>query len=117
MQFYERYTFLEFFDREEVIELEASILRYIMFLEDGSIFSLYFSLHEGYAAIKLGFNNTDKSIFEISINGLNRISCTDDSLCFFKRSKDIPFPYQDLQLKEPFLIVRVKPTVSFQCDI
>lgn len=117
MQFYERYTFLEFFDREEVIDEEASILRYIVCLEDKSIFSLYFSLHEGYAIIDLAFDSTDKIIFEIGISDLDRISCTDDSLCFFKVNNDPVFPYQDAQLKEPFLIVRVKPTVSFQCDI
>ncbi|HEV2601267.1 MAG TPA: hypothetical protein VGT41_03135 [Candidatus Babeliales bacterium] len=117
MQFYERYTFLEFFDREEIIDLEVSISKYIISLDDRSIFSLCISPHEEYATMKLIIDNASSPIFEISISSLDRISCTDDSLYFFKQSNDIPFPYQDAHLKEPFLIVRVKPTVSFQCDI
>lgn len=117
MQFYERYTFLEFFDREEIVDQEVSISRYIISLEDKSIFCVTIFLHERSVTIKLAFDNINKTIFEISISDLERVSCTDDSIYFFKKSQDTPFLYQDLLLNEPSLVVRVKPTVFFQCDI
>jgi len=111
--FFEKYTFLEFFDTEKSIDDEAGISIFTVSLKDGFLFSLYVSPHEEYVSLKLVKENADKPIFEISLSHLSSISCDAESLHFFKADDQARFPYQDEHIIKPFWSVRVKPSIHF----
>jgi hypothetical protein len=115
--FFEKYTFLEFFDTERIIDDEAGISIFTVSLRDGFLFSLYVSPHEEYVSLKLTKEDLDKPIFEISLSHLGSISCDAESLHFFKEKDQSRFPYQDVHIIKPFWSVKIKPSVHLQLEI
>jgi len=113
---FERYKFLEFFDYERIIEEDALDLEYVINLEEGFIFKLHVQIFDGYASITLNHNKLDVFIFNIAVNCVRTISCDESFLYFYKEDKE-GFLYKEQKLIEPFLIVRIKPSVSFVSDV
>jgi hypothetical protein len=115
--FFEKYTLLEFFGTERIIDHEADISIFTVSLKDGFLFSLYVSPHEEYTSLRLEKEGLDKPIFDISLSRLSSISCDAESLHFFKDKDQSRFPYQDEYIIKPFWSVRIKPSVHLQLEI
>ena len=70
MNFYNRYDFLEFFDKEEILEKDADISRYTIVIKTDLLFTLYISSYAQYAIIGLKCKNIEYPIFDIGIHEL-----------------------------------------------
>jgi hypothetical protein len=77
----------------------------ISFLDD-LIFQFHVSPFEDYASITLLHKKSDLYLINLGIENVNKIDRKDDTLIIYKYN-----------LLDPFLCVRVKPTISFTHSI
>lgn len=106
---FERWKLLELFDEERFEESEGQTIDYILRTDDNCIFTLYIAPFNGYAVITLKRADTSDVIFEIEIDKIHKIDCTETALLFYKKP--------DRKENDPAdVIVTIKPKVRINLN-
>ncbi|SDC97511.1 hypothetical protein SAMN04488112_1255 [Melghirimyces thermohalophilus] len=102
---YNEYLLLELFNSEPlIIDREAEIYKYQIKGEMGFELTLYFSVYDQYATVRLGCKELKKPIFEVDMENVVEIRAGKEKISFFKQES-----------QEPVFQVRISP--SFMLDI
>lgn len=110
---FQRWTFLEFFDEENMLEAEGQIIVYNVNTMINSLLSLYMEPYEQSIVITLMEKDTKHIIFEVSIKNITKITCNETTLFFYKEKKQSNYS----TCFEPDYTIVVKPKVSLSLHL
>lgn len=88
---YDEYLLLELFCSEPIIiDAEAEIYKYQIQDKIGFELTLYFSVYDQYATVRLEYRGIVKPIFEVELKNVQEIRADKEKLSFFRQKGNEP---------------------------
>ncbi len=108
--FYDRSNFLEYFDKEKIIDTEAGIYSYEAGSNEGLVLSVFIIINEGTICLTLR-SKEGAILLDFALNNIQSIICNKDM------SNVIRCLFYNENKENPIVTAMIKPNISLTLDL